>query len=269
MGVSGTALAKICSRLLVPYPPRGHWSKVNVGKHSPRPLLPAAPESQTRQVTISSVRAASRRVRTRLQPAARREQLIDIAAGIIRAGGLHAATMKRIAATAGISETQAYNYFGSREKLFVELARREFSSIRTARESNKARSQDHYAQITLAMRAYLQQIGHRGGLLQTLLSSRDVRSMLRKEYREQRTTDLQAHVQNLVEVYDIPRAVAIGCTLVLSRLCVRAGKIIAEKRISHQSAERLCLSMVLGGSREVIGANIESGQRRTQGLQAA
>ena len=40
-------------------------------------------------------------------------QLIDVAKEIILKEGMYAATMKRIAAQAGVSETQAYNYFGS------------------------------------------------------------------------------------------------------------------------------------------------------------
>jgi hypothetical protein len=115
--VSGNALARICSRLLVPYPSRGHWAKVSGGKAPVRPTLPAAPEVNMRRITISSERAASRRIRTRMKPSERRGQLID-AKAIILKEGMHAATMKRIAAQAGVSETQAYYYFGSQEKLF-------------------------------------------------------------------------------------------------------------------------------------------------------
>jgi len=114
VGVSGNALAKICNRSLVPYPARGHWAKVGGGKAPARPGLPAAPEVNMRRVTISSERAASRRTRTRLKPSARREQLIETARQIMLKAGMHAATMKRIAAQAGVSETQAYNYFASR-----------------------------------------------------------------------------------------------------------------------------------------------------------
>src|SRR5215831_9006389 len=98
VGVTGNALAKICNRLLVPYPPRGYWAKLSGGKAPARSPLRAAPESQARRVTISSERSASRRTRTRLQPAARREQLIEIAKEIILKEGLHATSMKRIAA---------------------------------------------------------------------------------------------------------------------------------------------------------------------------
>ena len=32
LGISGNGLAKICQRLDVPYPPRGHWAKKEAGK---------------------------------------------------------------------------------------------------------------------------------------------------------------------------------------------------------------------------------------------
>jgi AcrR family transcriptional regulator len=176
--------------------------------------------------------------------------------------------MKRIAATAGISETQAYNYFGSRERLFVELARREFSRMREARINAMGSTEDHYSRLKLTTKTYLREIGKRGGLLQTLLSSPEVRAMLRSEHRKQRTSDLHAHAEGLVAMYGISRAVALGCTVVLTRICLNAGKLIAEKKISLESAERLCLSMVLNGSRNIVSVP-DHPVGRTQGIKAA
>lgn len=39
-GISGVALAKICRKLAVPLPPRGHWTLVELKKAGPRPPLP-------------------------------------------------------------------------------------------------------------------------------------------------------------------------------------------------------------------------------------
>jgi AcrR family transcriptional regulator len=258
VGLSSNALAKICDRLVVPYPPRGYWAKRNGSKpvkSSGRPSLPAAPEAQAREITISTVRAASRRARTRLTRSARREQLMDIAKTLIREHGLHAASMKRIAGAAGISETQAYNYFGSREKLLAELAHREFAQIRAIRQADIDRATDHYSQVVLSTQAYLRQIGQRGDLLQMLLSNPDVRAMLRREHRKQHSTHLRTHAAGLVESYGVPWQLALGCTAVLTTLCLRAGKVIADGRISPAAAERLCLSMVLNGSRNIVTAD--------------
>jgi AcrR family transcriptional regulator len=253
-GVSGNALAKICSRMLVPYPSRGYWEKVSGGRAPVRPSLPAAPEANMRRVTISSERAGSRRRRTRLKPSARREQLTEVAKEIILREGMHAATMKRIAAQAGVSETQAYNYFGSQEKLFVALAIGETHKIRAAQIADVSQFKDHYAQVIASTRTYLRQIDRRSDLLQMLLRNPQVRAGLRQENRKQGNTDRDVHAQHLVELYGIPWKVAVGCTVILSRLCGRAAKLISDKRIALEAAERMCLAIVLRGSRGVIGA---------------
>lgn len=252
LGVSGNALAKICNRLLVPYPSRGHWSKCAVGKNTVRPPLPLAPESQTRRVTISSVPAASRRSRSRLDPSTRREQLLDIAAEIIQNNGLHAATMKRIAAEAGISETQAYNYFRSRDQLFMAIARREYARIELARRTDSLQAHDHHSKIEITTRTYLRQIDRRGGLLQMLLSTPQVRNQLRDDQRKRNRENLRIHTQWLMDLYGISREEATGFTVVLTRLSLRAGQLIADKRISLESGERLCIAMILNGSRSMI-----------------
>lgn len=255
MGVSPNGIAKICNRLLVPYPSRGYWAKANVGKAPARPPLPPAPENMDARVTISAVPAGSRRARTRLSPEVRREQLIQTAGDIIVREGLHAASMKRIAAAAGISETQVYNYFGSRDKLLVSLARREFDKIRLARQADVEQTTDHYERIMRTTRTYLREIGQRGALLQTLLSSPEVRSMLRSEHRERHGNDLRSHADALVELYGGSRTVALACTVMLTTLCLRAGKLIAENKLSLAAGERLCLAMVLQGSRDVFTRN--------------
>jgi AcrR family transcriptional regulator len=268
VGLSGNALAKICNRLLVPYPPRGYWLRAGAGRPSRKPPLPAAPEAGARQLTISAKRASSRRARTRLDPAVRREQLLDVAADIIRKGGMHAASMKQIAAAAGMSETQVYNYFGSREKLCVDIAHREFARIEQARLAEARQGTDHYSQITLATRTYLRQIGERGGLLYTLLSSPDVRGTLIKERRPQQVAGAHSHAAGLVKLYGVSPELALACTIVLTRLCVRAGKLIADKKIGLDAAENLCLSIVLRGSRTLM---LGRGQRLggAQSLEAA
>jgi AcrR family transcriptional regulator len=269
LGLTGSALAKICDRLLVPYPPRGYWVKLNAGKALARASLPAAPEANARQVTISNKPAASRRARTRLDPAARREQLLDVAVDMIRQNGLHAASLKQLAAVAGISETQVYNYFGTRETLFVEIAKREFARIERARQADIAKAQDHYSQVTLATRTYLREIGERGALLQMVLSSPDVRNRLEKERGPERAQNAAVHARYLTDRYSVAPELALACTVVLSRLCVRTGQLIADKKLSLEAAERMCLSMVLRGSRAVLsGEGVES-LRGAQGSKAA
>lgn len=52
-GISDNGLAKICDRLQVPYPPRGHWAKKQAGKPTQQIQLPEARKDTPREVTIS------------------------------------------------------------------------------------------------------------------------------------------------------------------------------------------------------------------------
>ena len=51
-GISGNGLAKICDRLKVPYPPRGHWAKKAAGKKVVQYQLPQFENGTPQTVTI-------------------------------------------------------------------------------------------------------------------------------------------------------------------------------------------------------------------------
>ncbi|MCF2526518.1 TetR/AcrR family transcriptional regulator [Yinghuangia soli] len=61
---------------------------------------------------------------TRLTKAARREQLLDAALGIVRAQGADALTLVTLAEAAGVSRPIAYDHFGTRPGLLLALYRR-------------------------------------------------------------------------------------------------------------------------------------------------
>ena len=78
-GLSRNGLAKICDRLLVPYPGRGYWNT----QRAERPSLPPAPPGVDTRLDLTARAGRPRRARTRLSPEARREQLMETAAGLI------------------------------------------------------------------------------------------------------------------------------------------------------------------------------------------
>ena len=81
IGISANGQAKICDRMLVPYPGRGYWAKVQSGHlQPPPPPLPAASAGSPDIIEIGDTRAGSRRPRTRLAPAERRRQNAETAA---------------------------------------------------------------------------------------------------------------------------------------------------------------------------------------------
>jgi AcrR family transcriptional regulator len=253
-GITGNALTKICNRMHVPYPSRGYWSKRPADKKQLRLPLPAAPDDARENITITRERAGSRRTHVRLSREARRDQLVQVAAEILRREGSHAASMKRIAREAGISETQAYNYFRSQEELLVEIARRELSAISAGRKAELKRGHDHYSRLALSIRGYLQQVAERGALLEMVLRNPDVRLMLRQDHRTRRDSAMNSHANRLVESFGVSRGVALCCTVILTNVSLRTGKLVANKKIPVDLAERLCVAITLQGSRDTISA---------------
>jgi AcrR family transcriptional regulator len=260
-GMSGNALAKICNRLRVPYPTRGHWSKVYAGKQASRIPLPAAPERQAQQLTLSRARGESRRSRTRLSASERRGQLVRIAGAIAAKEGVNAASMKRIAADAGISDTQAYNYFRNRDEVLVEIVRSELAQMRAARRSQVRHGTDYLSRVAFSTTTAVHEIAKRGSLLETLLSNPHVRGLLRDERRHQHNSQTRAQAQKLVTMFGTPLPIALGTTTILRNLTMRAGTLVAAGKISLPAAQRTCLAIVLQVVRDVIVMGTRSNAR--------
>jgi AcrR family transcriptional regulator len=254
LGISGTGLAKICDRLLIPYPSRGHWAKARAGRAGAPPPLPPAPEADAGPIVISADRARSRRTRTRFSPEARRSQLIDAAAELIAADGLSAASMKAVARKVGISEAMAYNYFPQRRDLLLALARRELHAMDVRRRNELARGESRQSRVELGTLAYLREVSERGALIQVLTSSAEVREGLRLEREATRSHDARRVSGILADRYNLPPDLAFGATTILTAVSLRAGRLLAAKKLALPAAERLTLAVITAGNRELARA---------------
>jgi len=249
--LSPNGLAKICDRLLIPYPGRGYWKRSRPGDGHARPPLPPPPAGGATRVVLTGQRAKSRRLRTRLSPEARVEQLIEVAGGVVAREGLAAATMKRVAREAGVSEAQAHNYFSRRDDLLIALARRELTAMESSRLSEADRAGDNHTRVTLSTITYLRQVNVRGALIQTLLNSPAVRAGLRSERRAREASGRRVTADRLTSRYGVQRDFAYGATVILTAVCLRAGRLLAEHKISLEMAERLSLALVTAGNRRI------------------
>lgn len=252
LSLSSNGLSKICDRLLIPYPGRGYWSKAAAGRAPERTPLPQAPPGVDDPIVIGAGRAASRRARTRSSAGQRREQLMDAAAAIIVADGLSGLTMKTVARRVGISEAQAHNYYPQRRDLLVDLARRELSAMEARRRAEIDRGHDRYTKIALSTITYLREAAERGALIQVLTQSVEVREALRAERTAAQRADRDQVMGNLTETYGVPRDVARAMTTVLTAVCLRAGRLVGNGKLSLDAAERLTLAMTMTGNRDLM-----------------
>ncbi|HEX5264246.1 MAG TPA: TetR family transcriptional regulator [Phenylobacterium sp.] len=254
LSITRNGLAKVCDRLLIPYPGRGYWSKPKAVRQAGRPSLPPAPELADETVSFSSDRSVSRRPRTRMARTERSEQLIEAVGLIIAREGLHAATMKRVAREVGISEAQAHNHFSRRADLLLALARRELEAMNAVRESEIERADDSLSRVTASTVAYLRQVAERGALIQVLSNSPEVRAGLRAERQAQAGSARRRMTEQLNSRYGVANDTAYGATVILTALCLRAGRLLAEHKVSLELAERLSLAIVTAGNRSLMAS---------------
>ena len=89
-GVSSSFLARVCTDLAVPRPPRGYWAKLAVGQRATKPALPSAgpgdrlewargqgPSRQRRELPVAPAQRSRRRRGGRVQPDAPHPLVVD------------------------------------------------------------------------------------------------------------------------------------------------------------------------------------------------
>ena len=248
LNLSANGLAKICDRLLIPYPPRAYWRSADSERAESRPPLPSAPEQED-DVTLSDARAGSRRTRTRRPFDARRDQMLDSATILAASKDLGSITVRSVARDIGISETQGHNYFATRTDLLVALAQRELAAIERERLKEVARGRDVTTQVVMSTLSYLREAETRGPLLQQLVSLPDVRERLRAERRATRDNSSAPTVDGIMRRSGMSRSIASASNRVVTAVCLRAGRLLAESRIELATAERLCIPMVIAAVR--------------------
>lgn len=248
VGLSANGLAKLCDRLIVPRPHRRYRTLAPAQRAAVRPVLPAAPPGVEERIVIGEA-PRPRRERTRLPVEERREQLMDCAAAIVAAAGAGEVTVKRVAQDAGISEAQAHNCFSRRIDLLIALARRELAGVEASRATGAARGEDRITRIVLSTIAYLHEARERGPVLQELLGVPEVREALRQERAQLRDTIRAPVLDAIVDRYGVSRARAVGTNGVLTAVSLRAGALLANRRTDLLTAERICIAMLVAGSR--------------------
>ncbi|HMO42142.1 MAG TPA: hypothetical protein PKB04_02210, partial [Phenylobacterium sp.] len=152
----------------------------------------------------------------------------------------------------GLSEAQAHNPFPRRADLLTALARRELAAMNDERQAEIERGQDNLTRVTLSTLAYLRQVDQRGALIQRLLNSPEVRAGLRAEREAQSGYSRRRMTERLQTRYGVEADLARGATVVLTAVCLRAGRLLAEGKIPLATAERLSLAIVTGGNREIV-----------------
>lgn len=191
--------------------------------------------------------AASGRRRTRMAPEARRGQILDEAARIILAEGLHAVSMERVARDTGCSKALVYNYFPTRDALLTSLLSRESAELRDRGMASALEADSFEALIRQTTRLYLEQTRDRGALIAALLSDPSVAQLMEAENRADRERTVRYFVRAVRREYGLDLPVAITAVEMVSAITDRAGKLVADGQLDVETATGMCLTLITGG----------------------
>ena len=189
----------------------------------------------------------SPRTRTRLTPAARRDQILDVAARLIVEEGLQAATMEQLARSAGISKALVYNYFATRDVLLGALLQREQAEL-GARGMGAALQAESFPElIAQTTRLYLEHVRDRGPLIAALLGDPATAALMEAESRVSRDQTVRYFVRATRRAYGLPLPQAIAAVDLLMAVTDRAGRLVAQGDLDLPTAVDMCLKIALGG----------------------
>lgn len=187
------------------------------------------------------------RIRTRLTPAARRDQILDVAARVIVQEGLQAATMERVARAAGVSKALVYTYFSTRDVLLGALLQREQAELGDRGMAAALRAATFPDLIVQTTRHYLEHVRDRGPLIAALLADPATAALMEAESKISRDQTIRYLVRATRRAYGLPLPRAIAAVDLLMAVTGRAGKLVADGDLEIETAVDMCLQIALGG----------------------
>lgn len=184
--------------------------------------------------------------RKRLPPEERKEQILDVAASLIREHGVSALNMDRLGREAGVSKPLVYVYFTNRVELLKALLLRETRRYDATSEAAANSAVDMEDLVRKTSRAMLEYVTERGIVLQQLMIEPEVAEVLRKIESRGHETHVEFLSGRLMRDFGIPREVAeltIEFGLGISRA---AGAYVERTKADLDFVEDVMTTMIMG-----------------------
>ena len=188
----------------------------------------------------------SAKQRTRLSPAARTDQLLDVAKKMIMSDGLQSFRMESLARMAEVSSPLVYNYFSSRQALLRALLEREYreSSNALFYEVVNATSFEDVIRVFIASN-----FEHHapGNILPVLLSQPDIADTISEMRSEQRKRTATYLVENSAKTYKLSIEQAQLAITMSSGASIAAAEWVVMSSLEKSQAIDMALSYIKAG----------------------
>ena len=188
----------------------------------------------------------SAKQRTRLSPAARTDQLLNVAKKMIVSDGLQSFRMESLARMAEVSSPLVYNYFSSRQALLRALLEREYreSSNALFYEVVNATSFEDVIRVFIASN-----FEHHapGNILPVLLSQPDIADTISEMRSEQRKRTATYLVENSAKTYKLSIEQAQLAITMSSGASIAAAEWVVMSSLEKSQAIDMVLSYIKAG----------------------
>ncbi|MDC0939875.1 TetR/AcrR family transcriptional regulator [Pseudomonadales bacterium] len=193
------------------------------------------------------------KTRTRLSPANRIDQLLDVAKQMIVSDGLQSFTIESLARLAAVSSPLVYNYFSSRQALLQALLEREYrvSGSALLAEVVNANSFEEVIRVFIA-----NNFDHHapGNIVPVLMSQPELAANIKQLRKQQGKQTANYLVDNTAKNYKLTVEQAQLAITMSSGASVAAAEWVAMNQLDRERAIDMALAYIKSGM-EGLGEN--------------
>ena len=193
------------------------------------------------------------KTRTRLSPANRIDQLLDVAKQMIVSDGLQSFTIESLARLAAVSSPLVYNYFSSRQALLQALLEREYrvSGSALLAEVVNANSFEEVIRVFIA-----NNFDHHapGNIVPVLMSQPELAANIKQLRKQQGKQTANYLVENTAKNYKLTVEQAQLAITMSSGASVAAAEWVAMNQLDRERAIDMALAYIKSGM-EGLGEN--------------
>jgi AcrR family transcriptional regulator len=192
------------------------------------------------------MRPARLRRGRRLAPEARRESLMDVAAGLLLEQGYLPLGVQDLAEAAKVSKALVYKYFPEPPDLYNALLERACAQLADAGVEGAAREEQAPAAVMAAAEVYYRFICEAGPLVQIILRDRFMTGRVGREAAALRDRTCGALARALRREFGLPVRQAVACVSIGMTMPEECGRLAYQGDLDVEQGSALCRELVLG-----------------------
>lgn len=186
----------------------------------------------------------------RLTREQRREQLLDVAAGLVAEGGFEAVTMESVAAAAGVSKGLGYAYFDNRGELLAALFERETGALDRPASRAAALADTFEGKVRATVQVVFDTVVDKGPLLARLLRAEAEGPINERRVKRQRVIE-RRWAQLIAEEYGVAPGTARASAAIMLTSIPRVIELWASGKGTREELTEIYTRMCTAAAREL------------------